>query len=302
MGTQTESGTTAEIVSGAGNRRLRFGIQTTTIKPWAQLAAEWSWLDGLGVESIWMPDHLVPPFRPEGPIFDPWVAMAGLAGLTERARMGVLVSCNTFRHPPLLAKMAVTVDHISNGRLEFGLGAGWFVPEHAMYGIPFPEPPELVQRFREAVEICDALFRNETVSYAGQFYALDEALFRPPPAQSPRPPFTLGAHGPKMMRIVARHADRWNSTGTVEEMRQRNDALDEACAEVGRDPGEILRSHLHVAMILPDERPWDSPDAFADFVGRYRESGVREFLLQPPRDLPRETLERTWRETIPSLT
>lgn len=285
----------------ATGSELRFGIQTTTIKPWAHLADEWRWLDGLGVESLWMPDHLVPPFRPDGPIFEPWTALAALALLTERARIGILVSCNTFRLPQLVAKQAVTIDHVSNGRLEFGLGAGWFVPEHAMYGIPFPEPPELVERFREAVEICDALFRNDTVSYDGRFYRLDEALFRPAPAQQPRPPFTLGAHGPKMMRIVARFADRWNSTGTVEDMRRRNASLDDACAAVGRNPNEILRSHLHVGMILPHERPWDSADAFADFVGRFGEAGVREFILQPPADLPRETLERIWLDTIPRL-
>lgn len=286
------------MTTGSG---LRFGIQTTTIKPWAQLADEWRWLDGLGVESLWMPDHLVPPFRPEGPIFEPWTALAALALLTERARIGILVSCNTFRLPQVVAKQAVTIDHISAGRLEFGLGAGWFVPEHTMYGIPFPEPPELVERFREAVEVCDALLRHDTVSYDGRFYRLEEALFRPAPAQRPRPPFTLGAHGPKMMRIVARYADRWNSTGTLEEMRRRNASLDEACAEVGRDPGEVLRSHLHVGMILPHERPWDSADAFADFVGRFGEVGVREFILQPPADLPRETLERIWLDTIPRL-
>ena len=99
---------------------------------------QWAWLERLGFDSLWLADHYVPPFKLDGPIFEPWTLLAGLALTTERVRIGVLVSCNTFRHPPLVAKEAVTVDHISGGRLEFGLGAGWFVPEHEMFGIPFP--------------------------------------------------------------------------------------------------------------------------------------------------------------------
>ncbi|MFM9105648.1 MAG: LLM class flavin-dependent oxidoreductase [Chloroflexota bacterium] len=271
---------------------LLIGIQTPTQKPWPDLAAEWAWLDGLpAVDSLWLADHYVPPFRLDGPIFEAWTALAGLAMVTSRVRLGILVSCNTFRHPPLLAKEAVTVDHISGGRLEFGLGAGWFVPEHTMYGIPFPEPRELVERFREAVEICDALFTREVSTYDGQYYHLQEAFFRPAPLQ-PRLPFTLGAHGPRMMRIVARHAARWNSNGTLAEMRERLALLDEACAREGRDPAAIIRSHLYVPAILRDERPWDSPEAFRDFAGRFREAGLQELIVQLPVDLPRAQAER----------
>ena len=278
-------------MDGTGGRLL-FGVQTPTQKPWPELAAQWQWLDGLGVDSLWLADHYVPPFKLDGPIFEAWTALAALAGATERARLGILVSCNTFRHPPLVAKEAVTVDHISGGRLEFGLGAGWFVPEHEMYGIPFPAAGELVERFREAVEICDLLFTQEVTSYDGRFYQLREALFRPAPLQQPRIPFTLGAHGPRMMRIVARHADRWNSNGTLEEMRTRVALLDEACAAVGRDPRAILRSHLYVPAILSKERPWDSPEALRDFVGRFGEIGIEEFILQLPPTLPRDQVER----------
>lgn len=272
--------------------KLLIGIQTPTQKPWADVADEWRWLDGLAaIDSLWLADHYVPPFRLDGPIFEAWTALAALAMATNRARVGILVSCNTFRHPPLLAKEAATVDHVSNGRLEFGLGAGWFVPEHEMYGIPFPEPAELVGRFREAVEICDALFTQDTVTYDGTYYQLKDAAFRPAPLQG-RPPFTLGAHGPRMMRIVARHAQRWNSNGTMEEMRDRLALLDEACAKEGRDPASILRSHLYVPAILPHERPWDSPDAFADFAGRAAEIGLQELILQPIPGMARDHLER----------
>ncbi|MCC6315758.1 MAG: LLM class flavin-dependent oxidoreductase [Thermomicrobiales bacterium] len=281
--------------------RLLFGVQTPTQRPWPELAAQWRWLDDLGFDSLWLADHFVPPFRLDGPIFEAWTALAALAGCTTRARIGVLVSSNTFRHPPLVAKQAVTIDHLSGGRLEFGLGAGWFAPEHAMFGIPFPEPAELVERFREAVEVCDLLLTHDVASYDGRFYHLREARFRPAPVQRPRPPFTLGAHGPRMMRVVARHAQRWNSIGTLSQMAERNATLDAACAEIGRDPKEILRSHLYVPGILTEERPWDSPEALRDFVGRFRETGVTEFILQPPVGIAPEAVERLARETIPDL-
>jgi alkanesulfonate monooxygenase SsuD/methylene tetrahydromethanopterin reductase-like flavin-dependent oxidoreductase (luciferase family) len=268
------------------------GIQTPSQKPWAELASEWTWLDGIStVDNLWLADHYVPPFKLDGPIFEAWTALAGLAMATTRVRLGILVSCNTFRHPPLLAKEAVTVDHISNGRLEFGLGAGWFVPEHRMFGIPFPEPKELVERFKEAVEICDALFTQEVVTYDGHYYQLREAYSRPAPMQA-KVPFTLGAHGPRMMRIVARHAARWNSNGTLAEMRDRLALLDEACEKEGRDPASIIRSHLYVPAILPDERPWDSAEAFRDFAGRFREAGLQELIVQLPVTLPRDHVER----------
>lgn len=269
---------------------MLFGIQTPTQKPWPELAAQWAWLEDLGFDSIWLADHYVPPFKLDGPIFEPWTLLAALALQTERVRLGVLVSCNTFRHPPLVAKEAVTVDHISNGRLEFGLGAGWFVPEHEMFGIPFPSNAELISRFREAVEICHRLFTQDVTTYVGEYYQVREAPFRPAPLQ-PRLPFTLGAHGPRMMRIVAQYADRWNSTGTLEEMATRVGYLDEACAEIGREPTEVLRSHLYVPGILPHERPFDSPEALRDFAGRLREIGIREAILQPPAGIPAAQVE-----------
>ncbi|HEV2108903.1 MAG TPA: LLM class flavin-dependent oxidoreductase, partial [Thermomicrobiales bacterium] len=161
------------------SERLLFGIQTVQSDPWPDLVRRWRWLEELGFDSLWVPDHLVKPFTPELPLFEAWTTLAGMAIVTERPRLGVLVSSNTFRHPGVLAKQAVTLDHMSNGRLEFGLGAGWFVSEHEQYGVDFPEPPELVARFREAVEVVDQLLRQEVSQYDGRYYQLKEAFFSP---------------------------------------------------------------------------------------------------------------------------
>ncbi len=281
-------------------RRPRFGLCTDQNLTWEQTLERWRLFERLGFDSAWDCDHYVQPSRPHGPYLEGWTLLAALAARTERLRIGVLVSCNTFRHPALLAKEAVTVDHVSGGRLELGLGAGWYRPEHEMYGIDFPPPGELVGRFREAVEIVDGLLRGEVLTYDGRYYRLREAEFRPGPVQRPRPPLTLGAHGPRMLRIVARHADAWNSHGTLEEIRARNETLDEACAEIGRDPREIVRSLYHWAAHA-DTDPWSSVDAFRDVVGRYAEVGIEEFILDHPRDDQLDVLERVAAEALPAL-
>ncbi|HEX2282754.1 MAG TPA: LLM class flavin-dependent oxidoreductase, partial [Thermomicrobiales bacterium] len=251
---------------------LRFGICTDQNMDWPTTVERWKYLESLGFDSLWDCDHMVQPSRPDGPYHEGWTLLAGLAAVTERVRIGVLVSSNTFRHPAILAKEAATVDHISNGRLELGIGAGWYVPEHEMYGLEFGTPAELVSRFREAVEIIDSLLRNEYTTYEGEHYQLKDAAFRP------RPPLTIGAKKRKMMRITAEYADRWNSSGTVDELRARNEMLDEECAAIGRDPHEIIRSLYGWAAIMPYD-PWESVDAFEDVIGRYREAGINEFII-----------------------
>ncbi|HET7037408.1 MAG TPA: LLM class flavin-dependent oxidoreductase [Thermomicrobiaceae bacterium] len=281
-------------------RELRFGICTDQNMPWPETADRWRVLEELGFDSLWDCDHLIQPSRPTGPYFEGWTLLAALAAVTSRARVGVLVSSNTFRHPALLAKEAVTVDHISNGRLDLGLGAGWYLPEHEKFGIEFQETKELVGRFREAVELIDLLLRQEITSYQGRYYQLDEAPMRPGPVQQPRPPLVLGAKGPRMLEIVARYADTWNSTGTVAELAERNRILDEKCALVGRDPDEITRSLYGWAAIMPDD-PWASVEAFQEVIGRYREAGINEFIIDQPPDAKWPVLERVAAEVIPAM-
>jgi F420-dependent oxidoreductase-like protein len=279
---------------------LGFGICIDQNLPWPTYRQYAQMIERLGFDSLWDCDHYLQPSRPDGPYFEGWTLLAGLATVTERLRLGVLVSSNTFRHPALLAKQAVTVDHLSGGRLEVGLGAGWYVPEHERFGLDFPPTAERVARFAEAVELLDALLRQEIVTFDGRYYQAREAPSRPRPVQQPRPPLTLGAHGPKMLEIVARYADRWNSFGTAEEMRARNALLDERCAAIGRDPKAIARSLYGWAAVMPAD-PWQSVQGFHDAIGPYVEGGVDEFIidLPPPDRFP--VLERVAAEALPAL-
>jgi alkanesulfonate monooxygenase SsuD/methylene tetrahydromethanopterin reductase-like flavin-dependent oxidoreductase (luciferase family) len=227
-----------------------------------------------------------------------WTLLGGLAAVTNTIRIGVLVSSNTFRYPQVLAKMAVTVDNISSGRLEIGLGAGWYEPEHTMFGIDFPETKELVGRFREAVQVVDLLTREDVSSFDGSYYRLKEARSRPGSVQRPRPPLVLGAFGPRMLKIVARYADTWNAFGTPAEMAERNQMLDDYCREIGRDPQTLDRS-LYYWVPTSDKDPWASKDAFFDVLQPYVEAGMNQFILDQPRDDQIEMLEWAAAEALP---
>lgn len=279
---------------------MRFGIVIDQNLPWETTVERWKMFDELGFDSIWDCDHLIQPSRPTGPYFEAWTLLAALATVTRRARIGVLVSSNTFRHPVLLAKQAITIDHIANGRLDVGFGAGWYEPEHKMFGLDLYQPAERVQRFHEAVQVLDGLLRNEVTSFKGKYYTLNEAASRPRPLQQPRPPLLLAGHRPRMLRIAAQYAETWNSFGTVEEMRERNMLLDEACASIGRDPRTLVRSLYGWASMMPSD-PWESVDAFHEMVGRYSEAGVNEFLIDLPRPEQQAVLERVASEVVPSL-
>jgi F420-dependent oxidoreductase-like protein len=284
--------------------RTRFGICTDQNLPFPNLVERWREFERLGFDSVWDCDHFNQPSRPTGPYYEAWTLLAALAARTERIRIGVLVSCNTFRHPGLLAHEAMTVDQISDGRLELGLGAGWFVPEHEQFGIPWPPVGELIGRFHEAVQIVDTLLRQGVCTFAGKHYQLKDAHIRPRPVQKPRPPLTLGAHKSRMLRICAEYADAWNSFGTVAQMRERNQILDEHCAAIGRDPRTIWRSFYGWASKMAEQGlpdPWASVAAFEDVVNQYRAVGVNEFIIDQPRPEQRSVLERVAADVIPRL-
>ena len=279
-------------------RRFRFGICTDQNMTWDKTVERWQLFERLGFESAWLCDHLVQPSRPTGPYFEAWSLLAGLAARTEKIRVGILVTSNTFRFPQIVAKMSVTVDHISNGRVEIGLGAGWYEPEHTMFGIPFPETKELVSRFKEAVQVVDLMTRQDTSSFDGDYYQLRDAPSRPASVQKPRPPLVLGAFGPRMLKIVARYADTWNAFGTPEEMRERNQMLDDYCREIGRDPDTLDRS-LYYWVPKADLDPWVSKDAFYSVLEPYVEAGVNQFILDQPGDKQIGQLDWVAAEVLP---
>jgi alkanesulfonate monooxygenase SsuD/methylene tetrahydromethanopterin reductase-like flavin-dependent oxidoreductase (luciferase family) len=279
---------------------LRIGICTDQNMLWPEAAERWRYLESLGFDSLWVCDHLIQPSNPASIYFEGSTMLAALATATERARIGVLVWSNTFRHPSVLAKEAITIDHISNGRLEVGIGAGWYVPEHEKFGLEFPPAGKRVEQFREAVQIIDSLLRNEETSFQGTYYHLDAAPSIPLPIQRPRPPLTIGAKQSRMLRICAEYADRWNSSGSATELGERNRILDEHCAEIGRDPDEIIRSLYGWAAVMSAD-PWASVDAFEQVVGEYREAGINELIIDQPPKSQFDVLERVAADVLPRL-
>jgi alkanesulfonate monooxygenase SsuD/methylene tetrahydromethanopterin reductase-like flavin-dependent oxidoreductase (luciferase family) len=279
---------------------LRFGICTDQNMLWPEAADRWRYLESLGFDSLWVCDHLIQPSNPASIYFEGSTMLAALATATERVRIGVLVWSNTFRHPAILAKESITIDHISNGRLEVGIGAGWYVPEHEKFGLAFPAAGVRVNQFREAVQVIDSLLRNETTTFNGEFYQLDDAPSIPLPLQRPRPPLTIGAKQSRMLRICAEYADRWNSSGSATELGDRNRILDEHCAAVGRDPDEIIRSLYGWTSVMSAD-PWASVDAFEQVVGEYREAGINELIIDQPSKKQFDVLERVAADVIPKM-
>jgi F420-dependent oxidoreductase-like protein len=230
--------------------KMRFGIMAGQGGvSWREVEDMWRFLDReTKFHSAWLPDHFVagdPGGDFRGNMFEGWTALAALAATTDRIRLGMLVTGVTYRNPALLAKMAVTVDHISDGRLELGIGAAWHEPEHRMFGWPYPSDRERSDRLEEAVQLIRALFETDgPVNFEGKHYQLRAAIFDPKPVQRPRPPILIGGGGEKRtLRTLARHGDIMNVAGTPEEMRRKIEVLERHCRDAGRDPAEIEKTY-----------------------------------------------------------
>jgi len=278
-----------------------FWVQRTD---WPSLRVALETADGGGADDLWIDDHLL---TDEGDSSDGklegWTTLAAAAAVTNRARLGLLVSANTFRSPGLTAKLATTLDHISDGRAILGLGGGWFEEEHEAFGLEFGSGfGERLDRLAESVEIIQRLLDGERFSHDGRFYRLRDALAAPRPIQ-PHLPILIGGSGPqKTLRIVARHADLWNAYGSPVSLAASDAILVERCAEVGRDPGEIERTvNLNVVVRsarVEAERVWASyaaahrpregegrlvvggpVDAVAAALGEYAAVGFRHPIL-----------------------
>lgn len=231
---------------------MRFAIKTAPQDTtWTDMLAVWQAADDIELfESGWTFDHFYPIFSdPAGPCLEGWTTLTALAQATRRLRVGVLVTGNVYRHPAILANMAATLDIISGGRLELGLGAGWNQEECDAYGIEFPPLKERFDRFEEAVQVLVGLLSNETTDFAGRHYQLTAARCEPKPVQRPHPPICIGGVGERRtLRAVARWAQHWNLPGGgVEQFQKLRGVLADHCAEVGRDPSEITTStHLRL--------------------------------------------------------
>lgn len=226
---------------------MQFALSTAPQNcTWSDLLEVWQVADAAPrLHSAWLFDHFYPIFSdPTGPCLEGWSTLAALAAVTRRIRLGVLVTGNIHRHPAVLANMAATVDVVSNGRLELGLGAGWNAQECGAYGIPLFTVRERLERMDEAAAILTGLLREETTTYDGQHYQLVDARCEPKPVQRPSPPLCIGGSGERFtLRTTARYADHWNySGGDLAEFRHKRDVLAQHCGDVSRDPKEIVMS------------------------------------------------------------
>lgn len=196
----------------------------------------------LGYHSVLLDDHLM---LNKTPILECWTTLSALSTVTETIRLGTMVTCNTFRNPALLAKMAATVDNISNGRLELGIGAGVQQNENSAYGFQFPSTKTRIERLNETLEIIKRVWTEEKASYSGKHYRIHDAVCEPKPVQKPYPPITVGGGGEKLtLKVTARHADRydWGYINSTKEYKHKLKILEKHCTTVGRSLNEIERS------------------------------------------------------------
>lgn len=254
---------------------LRVGIKLSQDAPIESYKAVWRIADEGRFDHCWAMDHLasIGPIGDDRPIFDGWELLAGMAVATSHVRIGLLVTGITYRNPALLAKIATTVDHLSDGRLEFGIGAAWATNEHEMYDISGLD--HRVGLFSEGLQILRSLWTEERTNFEGRYYNMRNAVANPKPIQKPYPPIWVGSGGPAMLKLTARHADVWNVSGPagrdVESALAGWRQIEEACAAIGRDPGEIRRS-----VQLP---AGDDPAEILERVHGFHEAGFTEIII-----------------------
>lgn len=265
-----------------------FGIKTTPAHVgYDELRRVWLDADEIPeIEHAWLYDHLLPRVGdPSGPAFEGWTLLTALAAQTRRLRFGLLVTNNRIRRPAVLAKVAATLDVISDGRLDFGIGigglpdAGAVAPEFDAYGIPHQSWRDAVAAFEESITLIRRLWTEDVVDVDGRFHRLRGARCEPRPVQKPYPPILIGGSGDATLRIVAGHADIWNAIGpprhTVEQLVERSAALDDRCAAIGRDPATVVRS-----VQLPIT--YDDLAATRAVLRRLVDGGFSHLVLNPP--------------------
>jgi F420-dependent oxidoreductase-like protein len=234
--------------------RVEFGVMLPQIKrSWSDSKAAAQTVDRLGYHSVWFNDHLYGVPMPALPIMEAWTALSAVGAVTERVELGTLVTPIGFRNPALLAKMAATLDNISNGRVIVGLGSGWFAQEFSGYGIDFPPLRDRLRQLEEGVELMRRMWSEEQVTFAGRYYRTEEVYCAPKPVR--RPPILIGGGGEQvLLRLVARHADIWNNLAVnLEQLAHKAAVLRRHCEAEGRDPAALRISQQTMVVIGSDE-------------------------------------------------
>ncbi|MGH3089133.1 MAG: LLM class F420-dependent oxidoreductase [Rubrobacteraceae bacterium] len=280
--------------------------------------------EDLGFDSVWVYDHFhTVPEPTKNTTFECWSTTAGLARDLKTAKVGQMVSCNGYRNPALLAKMASTVDAMSNGRLLFGLGAGWYEHEWLAYGYGFPEVPQRMRAFKEACEIVHRMWTEDEVVFDGEFYSVDRPINEPKSVSEPHPPFWIGGGGEKVtLRLVAKWGDACNVFGDPDQLRHKFGVLEKHCDDLGRDYDEITRStSLNVHLLEGGEDPErateaargkrtheeyaelfkvGTPEQTVELIEQRVEAGVDYFIIYLPRiAYDHSQLERFASEVMP---
>ena len=293
---------------------------------WGELRDTVALVDRLGFDSVWTWDHFVPlDGDPKGPMFEAWELLAAWGALTTTVRLGTLVTGNTYRYPPVLAKMVATLDHITGGRAMLGLGAAWHEGEHAMYGIPFPSTGGRLARMDEAARILRLLLDEPVASFAGKHYVLTNAVAEPKPVQH-RLPLLIGGGGEqKTLKTVAKYADYWHGHGTPEVIAHKLEVLARHCADVGRDvrditplttirPDLVLRADVHAVEAQLERvrarskgtepvqmNPIHTVDAVVERCAELWRAGARGFILYFKAPFDHETIERLATDVRPKV-
>jgi alkanesulfonate monooxygenase SsuD/methylene tetrahydromethanopterin reductase-like flavin-dependent oxidoreductase (luciferase family) len=278
----------------------------------------WTRFERLPIDALWIGDHLwsaTSDGAVQRPRFEAWVALASLASVTTRVRVGTLVSSTAYRNPAVVAKQAITIDHLSGGRLEVGIGAGANPRDARGAGQPDLSVADRASLFAESVRVLVNLLSADRTTYVGRWFRLNDVFTAPRPIQRPRPPLLVAAHADAGLHVAAELGDGWCSYGgrsspgraagptpsaeALELTRQRIERLSGLAVDAGRDPARIRRLLLAG---FTDDRWWDSCNALIDFVSRYREIGVDEFVFQfPAPEVDEATFERILGEAIPEL-
>jgi alkanesulfonate monooxygenase SsuD/methylene tetrahydromethanopterin reductase-like flavin-dependent oxidoreductase (luciferase family) len=275
---------------------MDFSVWPAPGRSWDDITATARFADERGWHGIWFADHYMPNTEDgtvaDGDTHECWAILPALAAITERVRLGSLVSPTSVHHPALLANRIATIDHISRGRAVLGLGAGWQVNEHRAYGIELPEPGERVGRFDEAIQIVRSLLDHQWTTFDGRYFTITDAPCEPKPVQA-RLPILVGTSGSRMLRITARHADEWNTWGDVDTAATKTTSFLAACEAVDRDPTTIRRSVQAIVFLeddagklaeLRENAPAGrsivgSPAELVDTIGGYADLGFDEFIL-----------------------